>query len=161
MQERGAELHWPYSQTDKLRGDLTTGLVKLVRTGEPNLAGVELDRFVRTYERSLKGTQGPFSGCRHCHFVCSFRPEAGRLLSPISQGQVRSILVDRAIGNRQERMRVLSENLMGMVKRWLGEDVAETKSIAFCTGLIASRRIGLDEYEQVEFGDSLSSHLLI
>ena len=160
LQERGAELGWSYGQTNELRRDLTEGLVKLVRTGDLKLAGPELDRFVRAYERSLKAMAGPFPGCRHCRFVCAFRQETSRLLSPITQGQVRAILADRMISDRQERMRLVGESLAGNVQRWLGERVAETGPIAFCAGLITSQRLGFDEYEQAEFGDLLSSQLL-
>lgn len=159
MQERGADLGWPYKLTNDLRRDLTTGLVKLARTGDIKLAGLELDRFVRSYERSLKSTHGPFPGCRHCRFVCNFRQETSRLLTAIPQGQVRSILADRTI-KWDERVQIVGKNLNGLVQRWLGDDVSEGKSIAFCTGLIIAQRLGLDEYEQVEFGDALKVQLL-
>lgn len=160
LQERGAEAGWSYKQTNDLRRDLTEGLVKLARTGDEKLAGPDLDRFVRAYEDSLKRAQGPFPGCRHCRYVCNFRQETSRLLSPIPQGQVRAILADRTISSRQERFRFVGESLTGTVQRWLGERVPEGKSIAFCAGLMIARRLDLDEYEQTEFGDSLSSQLL-
>lgn len=160
MQERGAEMSLAYKQTNDLRRDLTEGLVKLARTGDLKLAGPDLDRFVRAYEGSLKGIEGPYPGCHHCRFVCNFRLETSRMLSTISQGQVRSILSDRTIRTHQDRIRIAGENLEGIVQRWLGDRVPEAQSIAFCAGLITVQRIGLDEYEQAEFGNSLGAQLL-
>lgn len=161
LQVRGAANGWSYPAVDNLRIALTGGLVKLIRAGDLKLAAFELDRFVRAYESSLERERGPYPGCHACRAICAYRSEVDDLLTHIEQGYARGIVTDSTLRNDGERYGQLAKTLRGVVRRWLGENSSEVDDLAYCAGLTAAVALGLDEYEQGDYGRRLAPHLLV
>lgn len=158
MQERANDNGWTFALTESLRHDLSEGLINLFQTNELKMAAVALDRFTRAYEKARPAT-GYYPGCVHCHMPCLYHADTKRMLSSVDMFHVQEAFgVSR---NSNAQYRELRSILIGTVKtRWLTSDNQESHEIAYCSGLIAATRLGLDQYEQASFGAKLAQQLL-
>jgi len=156
LQERGAEMGWPYPTVESIRQPLTEGLVRLIRTKDLKASAPELDRFVRGYESNLKREGGPYPGCRVCRAVCFYRAEVSRMLSPAELLHIRDVLSAASYQTESERYADLSSTLRATAKQWLGAEGTDVQDIAYCTALVAAPSLGLNEYEQAEMARKLA-----
>jgi DNA helicase HerA-like ATPase len=165
LQARGGERGWSFATVDGLRGLLTSGLLRLVRTRDLSTTTAELDRFARGYEARLRDSQGPCPGCRNCCAPCVYGTDIRRLLAQSDLYAVRGTLSDRT-RSRSERNAGLATMLRATVRRWLGADPAgeaassENNNMAYCAALLAGKAIGMDLYEQEDFGQEMAGKLL-
>lgn len=160
LQSRGSERGWPFAAVDALRDSLTSGLLRLARTGDLQAAATELDRFARAYDGQLRDVLGPHPGCRSCRAPCLYQLEICRLIVPSDYYAVRGMLTDRG-RSREERHTGLAAMLRATVKHWLGAEGTEAENMAYCLALTVAPAIGMDPYEQEDFGQEMAANLLV
>ena len=160
LQSRGAERGWSFAATDALRHTLTVALVRLARSGDPRAVAAELDRFARAYEGRLRDSEGPYPGCQSCRAICLYGSDIRRLATQSDYYAVRGILGDRKY-TRDERYTSLASMLRGTIKRWLNGDVIEESDMAYCLALTIASSIGMDMYEQEDFGMAILARLQV
>ena len=159
LQKRGKDRATPYPEIETMRVSISTGLTTLLKTDNLQIATSHLDRFVRSYEPSLRREWGPYPGCKACRSVCFYHPEVTRLLSAVDYGFARSTLANQVFDSQQARFDQIAKDLQSAVRRWLGGSCGEASDIAYCAGLVIGREMGLEEYEQEELGQGLERSL--
>lgn len=152
---------WSYPLVEELRLSLTRGLIAFAQTKDLSVCNSDLDRFARKYEKLLEREQGPFAGCIHCRARCMYRLEVRHLLLPQDKRWISSDLQDSSYKTRKERYTAIASLTKGIAERWLGETNFVAPDLAYCGALHAAADLGLSDYEQAMFADSLSTSLLI
>lgn len=157
MQRRASERGWSYSFTDLLRRRLTKGLIALHDTGSLAAAQVDLDEFVRQYEKALEAPYGPFPGCTYCRAICVYRPETKRLLDTVDVDDVRRAMLDIAKVSGQ-RFENASELLRETVLEWMGNTNDDVEGIAFCASLHIGAVIEGNRRDQQVIADNFTKY---
>ena len=160
IEDRREKAGVDFSKAERLFRFLASGLIQLVESESIGKVNRELDRFSRAYESEFCSEKGPYRACSECATPCLYRPEAKRLIDAKDIAYVRGVLTQRNYEGSAQRYGAISATLKKRANQWLAIESQESRGLGYCAGLHIADRIGLDDFEQHEFGAELAERLL-